>query len=449
MRTITSKRIGLALGGVILLGVVVVLLVRPVAPRATDSGPGQQHPGVGSTLSVDPVPAQQGGKVRLVGQGFRAGELVVIRVETTQSGVRPANNASGPAASNDEELVRTRAGAQGALAATSVTLPGDLYSGVHRVEAVGQSSGQSATATLYVRAKAPWINVSSYAVKPRDQLGFIVGGFQPGERVQLSLAPATRLPSGQSQDLTKLSQPTALVTVPTDQVGNAAWAEVQLPLLKPGTYEVTALGASSRIKATADLSAVPLSPVVQLSPWAGPPGTAVELNARGFASGEKVQVFLGPANALTLTTAADKYGNFWGVGPIRVPYSVGAGTLPFRLVGQDSGATVIAVFNVLAVKPWLELSQWSGPPGSPVSFSGGGWAADERVAIHLDSASGPTVAEGQVNDEGWLQPGSGGTVPGDATTSTTFVAVGEQTHATASASFKVVNPFQGVPPSLP
>ncbi len=41
---------------------------------------------------------------------------------------------------------------------------------------------------------------------------------------------------------------------------------------------------------------------------------------RGFAPGEPVQIFLGQSRAPALTTVADQYGNFWGVGPLRVPY---------------------------------------------------------------------------------------------------------------------------------
>jgi hypothetical protein len=132
------------------------------------------------------------------------------------------------------------------------------------------------------------------------------------------------------------------------------------------------------------------------------------------------------------------------------------GSLPIRIVGQDSGAEVSVAFSVVSTKPWLQLTTYSGPPGSPVGFSGGGWAAGERVSIHQGSDSGPVVAEGTADESGWLQPGASSAATGtaanpgdDATQMVTFVAVGDQSHGSASATFTVVNPFVGVPPNVP
>jgi hypothetical protein len=438
MITRNTRRLGLVAVaiGLVLLGVVGFVLLRPFAPRSPAPAPEQSKTSTLS-LSVVPVPAQQGGKMSLSGKGFAPGETIVIRAAQNQDG------------SANVQLAQTRASSQGTIRLDSVALPDDLYSGTHRLEAVGQISGRRAATTLYVHAKAPWINVSSYSVKQNARFGLIIGGFQPHERVQVTLEPAAHLSNGQSQDPSKLSKAVTLMTIPTDAVGNAVWSETVLPLLRPGGYTVVARGLTSGKKLTSDLIVEALTPVVELSPWSGPPGTKVELNARGFAPGERVQMFLGPASTATLTVTADRYGNFWGAGPVRIPYGENGGALPLRFVGEQSSAEVTMSFQVLDTRPWLDLSAWSGPPGAPVSFSGGGWAADERVTIHLGSSSGPMVADGQANEGGWLQLGGTGSVPGDARDTVTFVAVGQQSHATASASFKVVNPFDNLPQNLP
>lgn len=387
-------------------------------------------------LSVSPALAQQGGRVSFRAGGFAPGETVIFRV--------------GPAAagSADVDLARARADAGGVVATGPITLPDDLYSGTHPLKAIGQSSSRQVTATLDVHAKAPWINVSTNGIKPLENFGLIVGGFQPGESIQVSLEPAPRGPNGESQDPTKLSKPTPLTSLRADLVGNTTWSEVGFPLLRPGSYTLVARGKSSGKKLIENIVVTAFTPTVQLSPWAGPPGTRIQLNVRGFAPGETVRIFLGQDTTAALTTTADRYGNFWGVGPIRVPYDATDGSLTLRLVGAASGAEGSAAFQILAPKPWLDLTTWSGPPGAPVGFSGGGWAADERVAIHLGSASGPVVDEALADDSGWLTAGGATGVPGDAQNAVTFVAVGEQSHATASASFKVVNPFDSLPPSL-
>lgn len=437
MITTSFNRIWLAVIGLALAGVIGLLVSRPFEVWSPSPGPGPSpRPSNLASVSVAPELASQGGRVTFRARGFGPGEAVIVRVGIGTSG------------SAGVELARARSGADGTVTVGPVTLPDDLYSGTHPLEAIGLTSNRRAMATLAVQAKAPWINLSTHGVKPLESFGLIVGGFQPRESILLSLEPAQLGPNGASQDPTTLSKPAKLVSLRADDVGNTTWAETRFPLLRPGSYTLVARGASSGKKLTENIVVTAFTPTVQLSPWAGPPGTRIQLNVRGFAPGETVQIFLGSSSTAALTTTADRYGNFWGVGPIRVPYDATGGTLTMRLVGTASGAEASATFQMLAPKPWLDLTAWSGPPGAPVGFSGGGWAADERVAIHLGSASGPVVDEAQADDAGWLTVGGATGVPGDAQNTVSFVAVGEQSRTTASASFKVVNPFDSLPPNL-
>ncbi|HLH72820.1 MAG TPA: hypothetical protein VKX96_06015 [Chloroflexota bacterium] len=391
-----------------------------------------------TTIKIVPPLVQQGGQIQISGAGFFPGEPVDLQVSTTS-----ATNSSLL------DLIHTQASFQGTIKVASVILPDNLYSGIYSVIGTGQISRHRATNVLYVHAKQPWITVSSSTVKPGTNLGFILGGFAPGEHVQVSIEPATILPNGQSQDPTKLSPATLLASVPTNRVGNSIWTEVKLPLLKPGGYNLVTKGISTGKKLTWEITVQPLTPVVELSPWSGPPGSKVELNARGFAPNETVDVFVDQGTQPSLKLTADQYGNFWGAGPVHVPYNVNSGTLTLRAVGEASGVSYSADFKVQPPKPWLELTQYWGMPGTPVGFSGGGWAADEEITFHVGSASGPEVAAGQTDDYGWLQFSGTGSVPSDATGTVTFVAVGSKSYATASATFKVVNPFADQSPNLP
>jgi hypothetical protein len=138
---------------------------------------------------------------------------------------------------------------------------------------------------------------------------------------------------------------------------------------------------------------------------------------------------------------ADEYGNLWGAGPVHIPQNASSGALALNLVGAESGAKANPEFKVLDPKPWLELTSWSGAPGAPVGFGGGGWIAGERVSIHIGTATGPAQSTGAGDDGGWLKGAGQVYIPNDAGDDVIFVADGEQSHLVAAATFKVVFPF--------
>ena len=418
------------------------------APGGILKAPAVSAPLAPPTVKVTPALVQQGGKIEVSGAGFLPGEAVDLQASSEAATVDP-NKSTSFSGSSVIDLAHSRANLQGTIAATPLTLPDSLNSGIHPARLTGQLSHRTVLTVLYVQAKKPWITVGSSTVKPATNFGFVLGGFAPSEQVEISLQPATSLANGQSQDPSKLSPAAALASIPTDRVGNAVWTEVKLPLIKPGGYELVARGANSGKKLTLVITVQPLTPVVQLSPWSGPPGGPVSLNARGFAPNETVDVFEGQSTQPSLKLNADQYGNLWGAGPVKVPYDVTGGSLLLRVVGQDSGASSEAKFAVQAPKPWLELTQYWGMPGTPVGFSGGGWAANEQVIFHLGNIGGPEIAAGQTDDYGWIRFGGTGSIPSDATGTVTLVGVGSKSGATASASFKVVNPFADQPPVQP
>ncbi len=394
---------------------------------------------LGPPLALDPVPVQQGGRLHVTGRGFLPGEPVAILASDKDPGSSPLQIGGGWAT------------LWGTLEVVDLPLPEGLVSGAHTVEAVGQISGRRSAAILYIRANEPWLVLESVETRPYDHLGLVAGGFEPGERVLVSLEPrqeeAAEAESGGQLSVTGPperavpSEPVDLVALPTDRAGNTQWSEVEMPLISYGPYTLVVRGETSGLETRRDVRLKSFSPVVELSPWAGPPGTKIESNARGFAPGERVRVYLGEDSREAVTLMADQYGNFWGAGPIRVPYGTEPGPLAVTFMGEESGALVSLQFKVLEPRPWLELTVWWGPPGVPVGFTGGGWAAGERISFHIGSEMAPPVAFAQADDFGWLRYGGPAYIPGDADASVTFVAVGEQSHATASATFKVVYPF--------
>jgi hypothetical protein len=229
--------------------------------------------------------------------------------------------------------------------------------------------------------------------------------------------------------------------MPTDRVGNSRYTTFKVPFREPGDYNIVTTGESSGQKLQKRVSLAPYQPTFDLSPWFGPPGLKVELNARGYAPGERVDIYLGKSRIAATTIRADNYGNFWGAGKIPVPYTVTSGPLDIRAVGEESGVSTTRQFAVQKPKPWLELSAYYGVPTAPVAFSGGGWAAGENITFHLNSARNPAVAQGQADAYGWLHDAGPIYVPRDAGNQVVFFAIGDQSHSVASATFKVGYPF--------
>src|SRR5262245_17051139 len=128
-------------------------------------------------LSLDPIPARQGGQVRLSGRGFGPSETVVISAP------------GAPGRVGRIELYRAQASAAGTLDGVPVALPEQLTSGRHDIEAVGEVSGRTSAGVLWVRSPDPWINLPSAEMTRSEELGMNAGGFDPAESVTVSLEP--------------------------------------------------------------------------------------------------------------------------------------------------------------------------------------------------------------------------------------------------------------------
>jgi len=383
------------------------------APEAESVPTAVPTRGPAPQLVINPQPAPQSGQVHVAGAGFAPGEIVSIEVADTGT----------------LSLGDVTTASDGAFAPATLTLPDQLQSGPHTLQAVGQTSQRTSTGTLWIRAPQPWLVMDNYDVPQYGDLGLVAGGFEPMDSVQVSLAPT----SGPSIDLARFT---------TDQAGNGAWLQVKLPRASAGTYSLVLHGQASSAELTREMHITPLKPVVELSPWAGPPGLPVQLNVRGFAPSEQVKISINgvPDNA-PVVAQADDYGNLWGAGPVRIPQSAAVGSVTINLVGDDSGAIATADFKVLAPKPWLELTNWFGAPGAPVGFGGGGWIAGEKVSIRMGGATSPVVVEAVTDDGGWLKDTAVVYIPLDVSDNVIFVATGDQSHLVCAATFTVVFPF--------
>lgn len=379
-----------------------------------------------AVLTLSPDSVLQEVELTVSGSGFGPLETVVVR-------------APDPASGEAREIARAAADWRGSFSNQAVNLPEWLTSGTHQLEAVGERSVSRANVTLYVRAKNRWVNLGTYGVKQAERLGFITGGFEPGEQVNVYLA--------EGQDLRPDESAAPVLTVPTDRAGNTAWTEMQVPLVKAGNYSLMFRGQSGGEALSRNIVISALVPYVELSPWSGPPGSHIDLNGKGFVPSEEVGIYLGDATTPALTVTADESGSLWGAGPVAIPYEA-RGPLRVTLIGQVNHALVTRSFGVVAPKPWVELSSYAGFAGTTVFFSGGGFAAGERITIHLEQGAALIIGVGQANEQGYYRLVGPVNVPPSATDQVTFVLTGESSHAEGAATFKVLTPWLPGPTNL-
>ena len=210
-------------------------------------------------LAINPQPAPQSGQVQVSGKGFASGESVTISV------ARDGNTAAGMLV-----LTSTVSTGDGAFDPVLLTLPDELQSGAHAIDAVGQTSGRHSTGTLWIRAPQPWLVVDSYDVPQYGDLGLVAGGFEPMDQVQFSLEPAagaTVHPSDWPVD----DRSGGERGVDPGQVASARRRCVHHGVARPGQCG----------RASARPHVTPLKPTVELSPGLNRPGVPVQVNEEG------------------------------------------------------------------------------------------------------------------------------------------------------------------------
>ncbi|MBI4491472.1 MAG: hypothetical protein HY690_01610 [Chloroflexi bacterium] len=358
----------------------------------------------------------QSGQLTLSARGFAPGEPLVVEAVLAEEG-------------KQVELHRPTAGADGSLEELAVSVPEAVTSGQRTIRVTGQQSGQVGEATVYVRAARPWLVLGAETLRPTDRLGFVAGGFEPHEQVRVAFG-----------------QPEAPATfeLSADRAGNTVWTETPLPSVQAGAYQLVLIGAQSGVRLDRTVQVEPLKPVLELSPWYGPPGGHLELNGQGFLPRETVSVAYDEAQVGEFE--ADEYGNTWGLRVPDIPYDA-THTLVVTLKGATSGAAASAEFKVADPHPWAELSTYAGPPGAAVYVSGGGWAARERVTLHLGEDASPAVGSGTTDEYGYLRFAGPAPIPPSADGIVQIVAVGERSGAQTSAKFTVVRPY--IPGAVP
>jgi hypothetical protein len=351
--------------------------------------------------------------VSVSGVGFAANEVVEVRL----GGL------------GGEPLARLRAGPAGELVAQPARVP-LVQPGDYPLYVVGTVSQTPASVVLNVRGFTPWVVLDNYSPPPYYNMGFKGEDFAPGEEVLVYLRD-------------RHSEPAARVYA--DETGRFDIRGV-LPLPElHGDTPLIFVGGITRKEMTATFNALGFQPGLELTEYAGRPGTMVGFIGTQWAREDRLRAYVGDVASGGIkrqevaTFSADPNGEFQAGGTFRLPATTKAGGLPLTVVGDVSEAEVTIWFEVLQLKPSAELTAYRGPSGTSVSFGGNGFAGGESVTVHLRTKDGQVLARATADDDGSFPLVGSFTVEGEPDAeAVAFLFVGDDSKAEAMTHFKVV-----------
>jgi len=340
------------------------------------------------------------------GTGFIPGEEVEVRLGSLQG-----------------RLLTTVAADNKGIANGSVTIP-LMEAGDFPLFFVGKRSQLPMSVGFNVQGFAPWVVLDNYSPPPYYRMGFAAEDFAPGEEVLVYL---------NRQD----TRPVAGVKA-GDNGKITVKQAFELPVLQ-GDNVLIFMGQRTGKVASAKFAEVPFGPSLELSAYAGRPGTPIAFIGSGWARSEPLQAFLGEGGQRqqVATFQSDPAGTFRNVGDFRIPVRSGPGAVPLTVVGDVSKVEVNVYFDVLKLEPSAELTAYEGQAGTAVSFNGHGFAGGEIVSVHLHDHSGTIVAQATADDDGTIDHAGSYSVTGNVGEVVPFVLVGADSGEEATTHFRI------------
>jgi hypothetical protein len=297
-----------------------------------------------------------GSPYSLTGQGFAAGEQVMLYLDTT---------AAPP--------VATTTTGDGRIAFSGMRVP-LAAAGTHTWIVQG-AQGDVASVPYTLMPFTPFLLLSTYSSQPERPVTVTGKGFAPDETVYLFLGDTASAPvaMAQSDDQGTLAVPDAF----------------SIPTAARGPLSVIAVGRQSGKAVRATLTATPFGPSLWLSSYAGHPGGTISFTGSGFARQDVLQVLIG-AGATPAATFKAHNSAFTAAGTIHLPFSTPGGMLPLTVHGVLSNTSQTLRYLVIPYKPGagFEIKHLHGD--TRLRLGAGGFAPDETVQIYQGEQSSAT-----------------------------------------------------------
>jgi hypothetical protein len=168
---------------------------------------------------------------------------------------------------------------------------------------------------------------------------------------------------------------------------------------------------------------------------AGKPGDHVTVTAKGFAPGEKVNVFWGRVSGTPATTlTADTSGS---LSSASVPVGIApVGPTSLVLVGTRSHTTATVPYQMIGLYPNTVFRPYAVKAGKSVIFRGNGFAPGEPVNIFLNASGGIPALTAHTSSSGGFSVSF--VVPFGLKGSQRLIAVGQLSRASVSSGFTIL-----------
>jgi hypothetical protein len=208
-----------------------------------------------------------------------------------------------------------------------------------------------------------------------------------------------------------------------------------------GKHEITLSSADGQRVINLSFEVLPYVPRMELTTYAGRPGTRVGFSGQGFAPGEVIHAYLGEgiSRQEVSSFSASSNGDFHDAGFFEISFGSSEGPMPVTLEGEQSHIPVSQKFSVLSLQPWAGLNAYSGASGTLVQFAGKGFAAGETVTISIAGTTPVKVASATTDTDGSFQGIGPVAIPSDAGSTLTYVFHGEKSGAEATAVFTLAS----------
>lgn len=275
-------------------------------------------------------------------------------------------------------------------------------------------------------ATTPMLTVTG-STTPFSVLSISGSGFQSGEIVHIHLGPA-------------------IATTTTNASGSFSAVLLTIPNMAAGLYPLIAIGETSGSVGLFNLYIGAFYATVAPSSWWTAPGSIVTFSGTGFAPHEQIAITQSGSSTpfASFTTSAD--GSFAAQGSFVVPYSLRNGNASLTVQGLSSAFTQVLVIGVGDLYPYALPSSWYILPGNTVTFSGGGFGANEGVSIYQGASSTP-IAHASADGNGSFSPTAAVMVP-YGPGAVHFRAVGDVSGVVANVPITRANFYPTLTPSV-
>ena len=254
------------------------------------------------------------------GSGFMSGEGLAVTVDNSQGQVVA-------------KLAHVMADKTGHVSVISQNTLSNLAPGLMYLQVVGERSHRWARVSFSLQRIPPTVQLDTYSVKPKGDIGFAGGGFMPNEVVDVYVGG----PGG-----------TLWGTASTNAEGNVK-GHFTVPLITQGNYKLYFVGQRSQTAASISLNVQGFHPWVTLDTYAPSVHTRLGFSGRDFLPGEEVLVYLnsqgGQRGDLVARIQVDSLGRIVAPAAWEVPDLRGNNTLTF--VGKESETAVTTSFIVM------------------------------------------------------------------------------------------------------